>query len=78
MRGIEYYQIPTTLLAMVDSSIGGKTGINIAEGKNLVGSIYQPLGVLVDPNILGSYQGKRSLPGSVKSLNMVQYGMLTS
>lgn len=52
MRGVEYFQIPTTLLSMVDSSIGGKTGINIAEGKNLVGSIYQPKGVLVDPLIL--------------------------
>ncbi|HCI16793.1 MAG TPA: 3-dehydroquinate synthase, partial [Candidatus Marinimicrobia bacterium] len=52
MRGIDYYQIPTTLLAMVDSSIGGKTGINIAEGKNLVGSIYQPQGVIVDPDVL--------------------------
>ena len=54
MRGIEYYQIPTTLLAMVDSSIGGKTGINIAEGKNLIGSIYQPQGVLVDSTLLDS------------------------
>jgi len=52
MRGIKYYQIPTTLLAMVDSSIGGKTGINTSEGKNLIGSIYQPQGVLVDPTIL--------------------------
>jgi len=52
MRGIKYYQVPTTLLAMVDSSIGGKTGINTSEGKNLIGSIYQPQGVLVDPAIL--------------------------
>jgi len=52
MRGIEYIQIPTTLLAMVDSSIGGKTGINIAEGKNLVGAVYQPESVLIDPEIL--------------------------
>ena len=52
MRGIKYYQIPTTLLAMVDSSIGGKTGINTSEGKNLIGSIYQPQGVLVDPTNL--------------------------
>ena len=51
MRGIEYYQIPTTLLAMVDSSIGGKSGINIAEGKNLIGSIYQPQCVLVDSTL---------------------------
>ena len=52
MRGIQYYQVPTTLLAMVDSSIGGKTGINTSGGKNLIGSIYQPLGVFVDPAIL--------------------------
>ncbi len=52
MRGIEYFQIPTTLLAMVDSSIGGKTGINTAEGKNLIGAIFQPKGVLIDPDIL--------------------------
>jgi len=54
MRGIDYFQIPTTLLAMVDSSIGGKTGINISQGKNLVGTIYQPKGVLIDPELLAS------------------------
>ena len=54
MRGIRYYQVPTTLLSMVDSSIGGKTGINIAEGKNLIGSIYQPSAVFTDPIFLNS------------------------
>ncbi|MCH7762472.1 MAG: 3-dehydroquinate synthase [Candidatus Marinimicrobia bacterium] len=54
MRGVDYFQIPTTLLAMVDSSIGGKTGINIAEGKNLIGVIHQPKAVLIDPEILHS------------------------
>ena len=63
MRGIDYYQIPTTLLAMVDSSIGGKTGINIAEGKNLVGAIYQPKGVLIDPVILESLSKKEVMAG---------------
>ncbi len=52
MRGIDYFQVPTTLLAMVDSAIGGKTGINVAQGKNLVGAIYQPKGVFVDPLLL--------------------------
>jgi len=52
MRGIAYYQIPTTLLAMVDSSIGGKTGINLPQGKNLVGVIWQPKGVIIDPELL--------------------------
>lgn len=54
MRGIKYYQIPTTLLSMVDSSIGGKTGLNLSEGKNLIGSFYQPAGVLIDPKALKS------------------------
>ena len=52
MRGIEFYQMPTTLLAMVDSSVGGKTGINIPEGKNLVGAFHQPVGVFADIDFL--------------------------
>ena len=52
MRGIEYLQVPTTLLAMVDSAIGGKTGVNLHEGKNLVGAFHQPRGVIIDPELL--------------------------
>ena len=52
MRGIEVLQVPTTLLAQVDASIGGKTGVNLAEGKNLIGSFHQPKLVLVDPAAL--------------------------
>jgi len=48
MRGVPYVQIPTTLLAQVDSSVGGKTGVNLAAGKNLVGSFHHPLAVLAD------------------------------
>ena len=48
MRGVDYIQIPSTLLAMVDSSIGGKTGVNLLAGKNLVGAIWQPKAVVVD------------------------------
>ena len=55
-RGIPYLQIPTTLLAMVDSSVGGKTGIDLAGGKNMVGAFHQPLAVIIDPETL------RSLP----------------
>ncbi len=54
MRGVDYIQIPTTLLAMVDSSIGGKTGVNLPSGKNLVGAIWQPKAVVIDPKLLES------------------------
>ena len=56
MRGVDYIQIPTTLLAMVDSSIGGKTGVNLPEGKNLVGAIWQPKAVVIDIELLKSLQ----------------------
>jgi 3-dehydroquinate synthase len=52
LRGIRFIQLPTTLLAMVDSSVGGKTGINIREGKNLVGTFYQPEAVFADTSCL--------------------------
>jgi 3-dehydroquinate synthase len=52
MRGIPVVQVPTTLLAQVDASIGGKTGVNLLEGKNLIGSFHQPLAVLIDPEVL--------------------------
>lgn len=52
MRGIEYIQVPTTLLACVDSSVGGKTGIDTTFGKNLIGSFYQPKAVLINTNFL--------------------------
>jgi 3-dehydroquinate synthase len=52
MRGIPVVQIPTTLLAQVDAAIGGKTGVNLGIGKNLIGSFHQPLAVLIDPELL--------------------------
>jgi 3-dehydroquinate synthase len=52
MRGIPVIQIPTTLLAQVDAAIGGKTGVNLVSGKNLIGSFHQPLVVLIDPGVL--------------------------
>src|SRR5580658_6026826 len=52
MRGIPVIQIPTTLLAQVDAAVGGKTGVNLVAGKNLIGSFHQPLTVLIDPGMI--------------------------
>lgn len=54
MRGIKYHQVPTTLLSQVDSSIGGKTAVDLKAGKNLAGCIKQPVGVYINPNVLES------------------------
>lgn len=54
MRGIPVIQVPTTLLAQVDAAVGGKTGVNLSQGKNLIGSFHQPLAVLIDPSVLVS------------------------
>ena len=54
MRGIDFVQMPTTLLAMVDSSVGGKTGVNLAAGKNLVGAFHQPRAVVADTDTLAT------------------------
>jgi len=63
LRGINYIQIPTTMLAQVDSSIGGKTGINSIFGKNLIGSFHQPIAVLSDTKILNSLNSREILSG---------------
>jgi len=54
LRGIRYIQVPTTLLAQVDSAIGGKTGVDLPSGKNLIGSFHQPLLVVIDPDVLAT------------------------
>ena len=54
MRGVRFVQVPTTLLAMVDASVGGKTGVDLDQGKNLVGAFKQPALVVIDPNVLSS------------------------
>ncbi len=58
LRGVDFIQFPTTLLAQVDSSVGGKVGINLKEGKNLVGSFYQPKAVIIDPDVLSTLSDK--------------------
>ena len=73
MRGIKYIQYPTTLLAMVDSAIGGKTGINLQSGKNLVGRIYQPIAVEIDINFLSTLP-KREMNASLAEV--VKYGFI--
>lgn len=54
LRGIDFIQIPTSLLAQVDSSVGGKTGVDLPQGKNLVGAFHQPIAVLIDPDTLNT------------------------
>ena len=73
MRGMQLMHIPTSLLAMVDSSIGGKTGINLNQGKNLVGSIYQPYAVIADLNFLKTLPEREYLSGLSEVL---KYGFL--
>ena len=63
MRGIPVIQIPTTLLAQVDAAVGGKTGVNLVAGKNLIGSFHQPLAVLIDPSVLASLPPREYLAG---------------
>jgi 3-dehydroquinate synthase len=73
LRGIEFIQIPTTLLAQVDSSVGGKTGINTAQGKNLIGSFHQPRMVLADIDALESLPRRELLAGYAE---VVKYGLI--
>ena len=68
MRGIPYVQVPTTLLAQVDSSVGGKTGVNLREGKNLVGSFHHPLAVFADTDVLGTLPDRELRSGLMESI----------
>lgn len=68
LRGISFLQVPTTLLSMIDSSVGGKTGINTSFGKNLVGSFYQPNGVLIDPLVLATLPERELTAGFCEAI----------
>jgi 3-dehydroquinate synthase len=63
LRGLPFVQVPTTLLAMVDASVGGKTGINLPEGKNLVGAFHQPLAVVIDLDLLRTLPAREARAG---------------
>ena len=73
MRGIKFLQVPTTLLAQVDSSVGGKTGVNINTGKNLIGSFYQPSAVIADTRYLNSLEPNRLSEGLAE---VIKYGLI--
>ncbi len=70
LRGIKFIQIPTTLLAMVDSSVGGKTGINNRYGKNLIGSFYQPEAVYIDTHFLSTLDKREFSAGMAEVIKM--------
>jgi 3-dehydroquinate synthase len=73
MRGIPFVQVPTSLLAQVDSSVGGKTGVDIPEGKNLIGAFYQPRVVYIDPKVLLSLPEEEMLNGLAE---VIKYGVI--
>jgi 3-dehydroquinate synthase len=75
MRGVPVIQIPTTLLAQVDAAIGGKTGVNLRSGKNLIGAFHQPLAVLVDPEVLRTLSEREFRAGLFE---VVKYGVISS
>ena len=73
LRGIECIQVPTTLLAMVDSSVGGKTGINLSAGKNLVGAFHHPRAVFIAPEFLATLPSREFAAGMAE---VIKYGLL--
>ena len=75
MRGLKVIQIPTTLLAQVDSAIGGKTGVNLPSGKNLVGAFHSPSAVICDPDVLGTLPRRDFRSGLYEVL---KYGVIAS
>ncbi len=70
MRGIDFYNIPTTVLSQVDSSIGGKTAVNLDSVKNIVGAFYQPKKVLIDPEVLGTLSRRQISNGLAEAFKM--------
>lgn len=73
LRGVPYVQVPTTLLAQVDSSVGGKTAVNHSGGKNLIGSFYQPEAVFIDPETLKTLEAREVRTGLAE---VIKYGVI--
>ncbi|MFZ7121825.1 MAG: 3-dehydroquinate synthase [Eubacteriaceae bacterium] len=73
LRGVDFIQIPTSLLAQVDSSVGGKVGVNLSKGKNLVGSFYQPKVVIIDPKTLDTLPSSNFAEGMAE---VIKYGCI--
>ncbi len=73
-RGIDFIQVPTTLLAQVDSSVGGKTGVNHALGKNMIGAFHQPMAVFSDTNTLGTLEERQFIAGVAE---VIKYGLIS-
>ncbi len=73
MRGVNFYQVPTTLLSMIDSSVGGKTAINIEQGKNLIGTFYQPKEVFIDTDFLKTLPNREFAAGLAE---LVKYALI--
>ena len=70
MRGIDFYNIPTTLLSQVDSSIGGKTAVDFRGYKNVIGAFYQPKKVIIDPNVLATLEARQVAAGMAEAIKM--------
>ncbi len=70
MRGVDFYNIPTTLLSQVDSSIGGKTAIDFEGVKNIVGAFYQPRKVIIDPEVLSTLSRRQLMAGLCEAIKM--------
>ena len=74
LRGVAFIQVPTTLLAQIDSSVGGKVAVDLPEGKNLVGAFYQPKGVLMDPDLLRTLDPRYLHDGLAEVIKCAAFG----